>query len=108
MRAGADWADNGLVFTRFDGTPWRLDYVSRRFKALAAQASVPVITLHQGGRHTANNLMQDVGVNQELRMRTIGHAGREVNDGYTHLLAEALQAASELVAAHVREAGGRP
>ena len=45
-----------------DGQPWHPDHVSKRFKKLAAQAGVPVVTLHEGGRHTGNSLMQDAGV----------------------------------------------
>jgi hypothetical protein len=48
--------------------------VSKRFKKLAALAGVRVISLHEGGRHTGNSLMQDAGVDQELRMREVGHA----------------------------------
>jgi integrase len=105
LRAGDEWHDRGLVFCRFDGSPWRPSYVSRRFKVLAAQAGVPVVTLHQGGRHTANSLMRDAGVDQELRMRVVGHAGKDVNDRYTHTLAEAHLAAAEQTAALVRQAG---
>jgi hypothetical protein len=53
-----------------------------------------VVTLHEGGRHTGNSLMQDAGVDQELRMREVGHADRSVNDRYTHPLEEAHLAAS--------------
>jgi len=37
---------------------------------IAAQAGVPVIKLHEGGRHTGNSLMRDAGVDQEVRVRT--------------------------------------
>jgi hypothetical protein len=56
--------------------------VSKRFKKLAAQA----------------------GVDQEVRMREVGHAGRHINDRYTHGLIEAHLAAAEQKAALVREA----
>jgi hypothetical protein len=79
--------------------------VSKRFKRLAAQACAPVITLHQGGRHTGNSLMRDAGVDQEVRMREVGHAGRDINDRYTHVLIEAHLAAAEQTAALIREAG---
>jgi hypothetical protein len=79
--------------------------VSKRFKKLAAQVGVPVVTLHEGGRHTGNSLMQDAGVDQELRMREVGHADRSVNDRYTHPLEQAHLAASEQTAALVRKAG---
>ena len=105
MRAGEAWQDNDLVFCRDDGTPWNPDHVSKRFKRLAAQAGVPVIKLHDGGRHTGNSLMRDAGVDQELRMREVGHASRDINDRYTHTLIEAHLQAAEQVARLVREAG---
>jgi integrase len=104
LQAGEAWQDNDLVFCQGDGRPWNPDHVSKRFKKLAEQAGVPVITLHEGGRHTGNSLMQDAGVDQELRMREVGHAGKSVNDRYTHPLEQAHLAAAELTAALVRRA----
>jgi hypothetical protein len=78
--------------------------VSRRFRKLAAQAGVPVIKRHEGGRHTGNSLMRDARVDQEVRMREVGHAGRDINDRYTHVLIKAHLAAAEQTAALVREA----
>jgi len=75
--------------------------VSKHFKKLAAQAGVPVIKLHEGGRHTGNSLMRDAGVDQEVRMREVGHAGKDVNDRYTHLMEETHRAAAEQTAAYV-------
>ncbi len=49
-----------------------------------------MVTLHEGGRHTGNSSMQDAGVNQELRMREVGHADRSINDRYTHPLEQAV------------------
>jgi len=63
--------------------------VSERFKKLAALAGVAVISLNEGGRHTGNSLMRDAGVDQELRMREVGHADKSVNDRYTHPLEQA-------------------
>jgi len=65
----------------------------------------PVIKLHEGGRHTGNSLMRDAGVDQEVRMREVGHAGRDINDRYTHVLIEAHLVAAKQTAALVREAG---
>jgi hypothetical protein len=103
-KAGNAWQDNDLVFCQRDGTPWNPDHVSKRFKKLAALAGVPVITLHEGGRHTGDSLMQDAGVDQELRMREVGHADKSVNDRYTHPLEQAHLAAAEQTAALVRKA----
>ena len=105
MAAGPAWQDNDLIFCQADGRPWNPDHVSKRFKKLAAQAGVPVIKLHEGGRHTGNSLMRDAGVDQEVRMREVGHAGRDINDRYTHVLIEAHVAAAEQTAALIREAG---
>jgi integrase len=74
-------------------------------RELAAQAGVPVVALHEGGRHTGNSLTQDAGVDQELPMREVGHADRSTNDRYTHPLEQAHLAASEQTAALVRKAG---
>jgi integrase len=104
LKAGEGWQDDDLIFCQADGRPWNPDHVSKRFKKLASGSDVPVITLHEGGRHTGNSLMQDAGVDQELRMREIGHAGRAVNDRYTHPLEQAHLAASERTAALVRKA----
>jgi integrase len=104
LKAGNAWQDNDLVFCQDDGRPWNPDHVSKRFKKLGALAGVPVICLHEGGRHTGNSLMQDAGVDQELRMREVGHADRSVNDRYTHPLEQAHLAAAEQTAALVRKA----
>jgi integrase len=103
--AGEVWQDNDLMFCQADGRPWNPDHVSKRFKKLAAAAGVPVIKLYDGGRHTGNSLMRDAGVDQEIRMRAVGHASKEINDRYTHTLIEAHQQAAEQVARLVREAG---
>jgi integrase len=103
---GEAWQDNDLIFCQADGRPWNPDHVSKRFKKLAAQAGVPVIKLHEGGRHTGNSLMREAGVDQEVRMREVGHAGKDINDRYTHVLEQAHFAAAEQTAALVDEAGG--
>jgi CRISPR/Cas system-associated endonuclease Cas1 len=81
------------------------DHISKKFKRLAAQADVPVVKLDEGGRHTGNSLMRDAGVDQERRMREVGHADKSVNDRYTHTLIEAHRAAAEQTAALARKAG---
>jgi hypothetical protein len=67
-------------------------------------AGVPVICLREGGRHIGNSLMQDAGVDQELRMLEAGHADKSVNDRCTHPLEQAHLAAAEQTAALVRRA----
>jgi len=103
--AGEDWQDNDLVFCQPDGRPWNPDHVSKHFKLLAARAGVPVIKLHEGGRHTGNSLLYDAEVPEDIVMQRIGHASRDMNQHYNHPLAERHRAAAEKVAALVRKAG---
>jgi integrase len=104
LRASTAWEDNNLVFAREDGTPWPPDYVSRRFKEIAAAAGVPVIKLHEG-RHSAASLARDAGVDAKIRQEQLGHATGAMTDHYTHVLADAHLQAAEAVARLVGEAG---
>ena len=97
FRAGEAWQDNDLIFCKDDGTPYRPDYVTRRFKSLAGQAGLPVIKLHEG-RHSAASLAHDAQVDPEIRRRTLGHADAAMTSHYTHPEAEAHKAAAEAVA----------
>jgi integrase len=97
LRAGGAWQDSDLIFCRDDGTPWRPDYVTRRFKVLAAQAGLPVIKLHEG-RHSAASLAHDAQVDPEIRRKTLGHADAAMTSHYTHIEAAAHRAAAEAVA----------
>jgi integrase len=89
LMAGKSWRDNDLIFCGGDGTPYKPDAVSRRFKRLAALAGLPVIKLHEG-RHSAR--------------RTLGHADAAMTAHYTHIEAEAHKAAAEAVAKLVEAA----
>jgi integrase len=79
--------------------------VYRRFRALARAAGVPVIKLHEGGRHSAASLAHDAEVDPEIRRRTLGHASAAMTSRYTHIEAQAHRAAAEAVAALVDGAG---
>lgn len=103
LRASTAWEDNDLVFAREDGSAWPPDYVSRRFKELAAAAGLPVIKLHEG-RHSAASLARDAGVDAKIRQEQLGHATGAMTDHYTHVLAEAHLEAAEAVARLVGEA----
>jgi integrase len=101
--AGESWQDNDLIFCQGDGTPYKPDAVSRRFKQLATLAGLPVIKLHEG-RHSAASLARDAAVDPEIRRRTLGHADAAMTAHYTHIEAEAHRAAAEAVAKHVGSA----
>lgn len=97
LKAGKSWQDNDLIFCKDDGTPFKPDAVTRRFKRLATLAGLPVITLHEG-RHSAASLARDAEVDQEIRRETLGHADAAMTSHYTHIEAEAHKAAAEAVA----------
>ena len=91
--AGEAWTDHGLVFCRADGSPWRPDYVSKRFRKLAAEVGLPPIKLH-AARHSAISAMRAAGVDRDLRKRAAGHSDDEVHDRYTHFWDDALRDAA--------------
>ena len=72
---------------------------------LAAQAGVPVLSLHEGGRHTGNSMMYDAEVRQDIVMRQVGHASKEISQRYNHPLRQAHLAAAAQVAGLVSKAG---
>jgi integrase len=100
MKAGRAWQDDDLIFTRDDGTPWRPDFVTRRFKPIARAAGLAVIKLHEG-RHSAASLTRDAAVDPEIRRKTLGHADAVMTSHYTHIETQTRLAAAEAVAALV-------
>jgi integrase len=100
MAAGPAWQDHDLVFCHEDGSPWRPDHVTRRFQAIARQAGLPVIRLHEG-RHSAVTNQREAGVDPDLTQRTVGHATAAMTRYYTHPQAQAFRAAAEAAAALV-------
>lgn len=92
------------MFCKDDGTPWKPDHVSRRFKVIAKAAGLPVIKLHEG-RHSAASLARDAEVDPEIRRKTLGHADQAMTSHYTHIEAQAHRAAAEAVAKLVEGEG---
>ncbi len=103
ITAGESWTDKDLIFCQADGTPHNPDRVYRRFRRLAAEAGVPVIKLHEGGRHTQASLANDAGIDAEIRRKTLGHSTAAMTSHYTHIQAEANRAAAESLAALLDE-----
>jgi integrase len=102
LAAGADWEDTGLLVTDERGgmfEPWRL---TLRFRELIAQAAMPPIVLHEG-RHTANSLWREAGIDARVRQSWMGHSTLELTERtYNHVRPAAHQAAAELAAAYWR------
>jgi integrase len=95
---------SGPCFCQDDGTPWKPDAVSRRFKVIVKAAGLPTIKLHEG-RHSAASLARDAEADPEIRRRTLGHADAAMTSHYTHIEAQAHRAAAEAVAQLVERAG---
>ncbi len=68
--------------------------VDRRLKAQASGREFASRTFHSL-RHTANSILADAGVSQELRMKLTGHRSTKVNDAYTKHGVEKLREAVE-------------
>jgi site-specific recombinase XerD len=95
---GPVWNDAGLVFTREDGRPLRPEYATRHFQALAEQAGLPAIRLHDL-RHTNASLALEAGVEMKVVSDRLGHSQISVTaDLYTHVSRRLGNAAAEQIA----------
>ncbi len=85
LRAGARWADNGLVFVTTIGTPVDAqNIVNRHFKPLLKRAGLPDIRWHDL-RHTCATLLLSRGTHPKLVQHLLGHASIQLTlDRYSH------------------------
>ena len=84
LAAGA-WIESGRFFTREDGSALNPEWISRRFKAMAREAGLPVIRLHDG-RHTAATLMLEAGLDVRIAQDVLGHSTSVITrDTYQHV-----------------------
>lgn len=98
MAAGSTWQDNGLVFTREDGSMFRPATFTRTLQRVAGEAGVPVIGPH-GLRHTWATLALRAGVNPRVVADRLGHSGVSITlDRYTHPSTDLDREAAERVA----------
>ena len=102
---GPAWNEAGLVFTREDGSPLRPEYATRHFQALAEDAGLPVIRLHDL-RHTNASLALDAGVDLKVVSERLGHSQIAITaDLYTHVNSGPGRAAAEQIARALRPTG---
>ncbi|BAJ27136.1 hypothetical protein KSE_13060 [Kitasatospora setae KM-6054] len=73
QQAGAEWADNGLVFTRPDGYPIEPATLTCNFNAHPRRAHLQAIRLHNL-RHSTATLLLEQGVELVVTMELLGHA----------------------------------
>ena len=76
---GRDWADNGLVFTREDGTAVPGQWVSVRFEILAYRAGLPPVRFHDL-RHGAASLAKASGADSKYIAALLGHSRSSFTD----------------------------
>jgi integrase len=95
---GPAWNEAGLVFTREDGSALRPEYATRHFQALAQDAGLPVIRLHDL-RHTNASLALDAGVDLKVVSERLGHSQIAITaDLYTHVNSGPGRAAADQIA----------
>ena len=96
---GPEWDDEGLVFTREDGSPLRPGYVTRHFEKLAQDAGLPPLRLHDL-RHANASLALQAGVDLKVVSERLGHSQLAVTaDLYTHVHRGLGQDAADRIAA---------
>ncbi|MFA9430764.1 site-specific integrase [Egicoccus sp. AB-alg2] len=93
-----------LVFTRPDGSPWRPEEVSDRWRRQWPGLELPVIRLHDL-RHTHATLLLQAGVPIKVVSERLGHSKVALTlDVYAHVLPAMDQAAADAIGALVRTA----
>lgn len=113
LRAGSAWmgpqqqSELPIVCNEL-GVPPHPEYLSRRFAAIARQAGVPIIRLHDA-RHTAASLMVEGNVDARTVADTLGHANVAFTlQTYVHGSSDRQRAASDAVADLLLRPGRNP
>jgi integrase len=102
---GSGYRASGYVSTGLNGDPMAPDRLTRTFTALAAQAGLPPVRLHDL-RHGAATLALAAGVDLRTVQDMLGHASIVLTaDTYTSVLPDVAHAAAEKVAALIIKAG---
>jgi integrase len=99
LAAGEAWQDSGRMFTNELGGTLNPDWISRRFKAMAKEAGLPVIKFH-AARHTAATLALAGKVETKIVSETLGHSTTRITeDLYQHVSVQMQVGAAETVVA---------
>lgn len=85
---GNEYHDEGFVCTMPDGRPIRPDYISRHFKNLLIEKSLPVIRFHDL-RHSSASLLIANGFSLKEVGEWLGHSCITTTNRYAHLLSQA-------------------
>lgn len=83
-----------LVWTTSAGNPIHQSTDHRNWRRALLRAGLPLIPLHSA-RHTAATLLQELRVDEAVRMRILGHNSQAVHRRYAHIDLDATRAAIE-------------
>jgi integrase len=93
--AGISWKENGMIFTTSIGTYASQSKVSKEFKQILSENSLPDIRFHDL-RHTSISLLLDMGTPVNTVQHRAGHSKAIVTtDIYGHVMAHSQDAAAE-------------
>jgi integrase len=93
--AGISWKENGMIFTTSIGTYASQSKVSKEFKQILSENSLPDIRFHDL-RHTSISLLLDMGTPVNTVQHRAGHSKASVTtDIYGHVMAHSQDAAAE-------------
>jgi integrase len=97
LRLGAEWQDNGLVFTTALGTPLNIsNLTAKHFKPALKRAGLPRTIRLYDLRHTCATLLLSAGENPKVVSERLGHASITLTlDVYSHVLPGMQKAASD-------------
>ena len=102
LAAGEAWENSGRMFTYETGEALHPDWISRRFKQLAAEAGLPVIKFH-AARHTAATLALQAKVDTKVVSETLGHSNERITRDLYHVSVQMQIGAAETVVALLPE-----
>jgi integrase len=103
LAAGPMWQEQGLVFTRANGTPLLGSNVTRDFQRMLERGGLRRVRFHDM-RHACASLLIARGVHPRVAMETLGHSQIGITMNlYSHVLPEAQrQAAAQIDAVLTR------
>src|SRR5262249_36813216 len=74
MKAGADWAEHGFIFTDEVGEPLKIDVVRRIHRQICADAELPSTFKLKVSRHSCASALLNDGVPLKMISERLGHS----------------------------------